>query len=367
MHNVDKFPSRTSLRRSAVLGTFAVATLALAGCNSSGSSTEESTAAGSATNSAEQKIHIAASTSIWGDVAQAVADTAQGVEIEIEPIVVGNSIDPHDFEPSAAQIARAEEADIVVVGGGGYDSWLYRAMSDQDKIVTALPLVEHSHGGDDHDHADEAHADEHSDEHSHESEAAHASEEAHADEHADDHGDEHLHGEVEAIDGNEHIWYNPQAINVVAEEIAEHINELAPQANATADEVEAKVEALDKRLHALPAAHYAQTETLADYIMAHSEMTDMTPAKYRAALLNHGEPAAADLAAFLEVIRSGQIDLLVHNPQTETDLTDRIREAAEDENIAVVEIGETPPAGTNFFDYYDKAVDDLEAALSASK
>ena len=43
-------------------------------------------------------------------------------------------------------------------------------------------------------------------------------------------------------------------------------------------------------------------------------------------------------------------------------MTKRIRSAAEDKDIPVVEIGETPPENTNFLDYYEEAVSALEAA-----
>ena len=42
-------------------------------------------------------------------------------------------------------------------------------------------------------------------------------------------------------------------------------------------------------------------------------------------------------------------------------MTKRIRAAAEDKSIPVVEIGETPPEETNFLDYYEEVVNALEA------
>ena len=289
-------------------------------------------------------LNIVASTSIWGDVAQAVADSADGVDIEVTSLVEGNNMDPHHFEPSAADMARAHEADVVVVGGGGYDAWLYSALDDQDKIIHSLPLTTHDHDhGDEHD--DEAHEHE-----AHEHVA-----------HEHDHGEEGHSHEVESIDGNEHIWYDPTAVMEVAHEIAEHINDVAPAANASDEEVVNQVSGLDSRLHELGKKNYVQSEPIADYLLAHTEMEDLTPEGYRHASLSHGEPAAADLAALIDELKSGNVDVLIYNPQTQTDMTTRIRTTAEDEGIDVVEIGETPPDHQNFFEYFDEVVSSLEA------
>lgn len=326
--------SRTHRGRRAALAALSVSALAFASACSTATSDEASNNESEGGNDTDT-LNIVASTSIWGDVAQSVADSAEGVDVEVTSIVEGNNMDPHHFEPAAADFARAGEADVIVVGGGGYDAWLYDAIEDQDKIIHALPLNEHSH-----DHGDE---------------------EGHGHDHDHDHGEEgHTH-DVSSIDGNEHIWYDPTAVMEVAHEIAEQINEVNPDAQASDEEVVSLVSDLDSRLHALPEVTYAQTEPIADYMLAHTDMTDATPEGYRHATLSHGEPAAADLAAFIDELKAGDVDVLIYNPQTQTDMTSRIRTTAEDEGIQVVEIGETPPDNQNFFEYFEEVVSSLEA------
>lgn len=285
-------------------------------------------------------MNIVTSTPVWADIAKQVAKTADpAVAINTESIVEGNAADPHHFEPAAADIAKAHRADIVVAGGGGYDAWLYQPLSDQDLIVHALPLVGHDHDHGDHDHGDHDHG-----------------------EHDHAHNHSHDHDDAATIDGNEHIWYDAAAIDRVAQEIAERINAARPAAKATAKPVMDKTARLKERIAKLPAGTVAQTEPIADYLLAQSPLTDRTPQGFRKATLGHGEPAAADLAQFLDALKAGDIDLLVYNPQTSTDMTDRIRNAAEDAEIPVVSIGETPPAGKDFLKYYDAVVSNLEEA-----
>lgn len=324
--------SRTHRGRRAALAALSVGALAFVSACSTATSDEASDYGSEGGN---DTLNIVASTSIWGDVAQSIADSAEGVDVEVTSIVEGNNMDPHHFEPTAADLARAGEADVIVVGGGGYDAWLYDAIEDQDKIIHALPLTAHSH-----DHGDK---------------------EGHDHDHDHDHGEEGLSHDVSSIDGNEHIWYDPTAVMEVAHEIAEHINEANPDAQASDEEVVSLVSDLDSRLHALPEVTYTQTEPIADYMLAHTDMTDATPEGYRHATLSHGEPAAADLAAFIDELKAGDVDVLIYNPQTQTDMTSRIRTTAEDEGIQVVEIGETPPDNQNFFEHFEEVVSSLEA------
>ena len=300
------------------------ASLTLAGCSSTDSADEDT-------------IKIVASTSIWADVAQEVIDSAQrqDVKIEVEPIVKGNGVDPHHFEPTAADIAKANEADVLIVGGGGYDSWLYQAVKNQDEIIHALPLTDHGKLDEEPDVVT----------------AAEAKDIAKKEP-----------SKVTNIEGNEHVWYDAAAIEKVATEVADLVNEANPEAKASADPLLERVEDIKARVEKLPKLNYAQTEPIADYIMKYTPALDVTPEGFRKATVSEGEPTAADLARFLEAIKEDKVDLLIYNPQTETDISSRIHKAAEERHIPIVEIGETPPEGTNFLDYYEQAVDHIEAA-----
>ncbi|WP_306496012.1 metal ABC transporter solute-binding protein, Zn/Mn family [Corynebacterium striatum] len=298
--------------------------LTLAGCSSTDSADEDT-------------IKVVASTSIWADVAQEVIDSAQrqDVKIEVEPIVKGNGVDPHHFEPTAADIAKANEADVLIVGGGGYDSWLYQAVKNQDEIIHALPLTDHGKLDEEPDVVTAAEA------------KVIAKKEP---------------SKVTNIEGNEHVWYDAAAIEKVATEVADLVNEANPEAKASADPLLERVEDIKKRVEKLPKLNYAQTEPIADYIMKYTPALDVTPEGFRKATVSEGEPTAADLARFLEAIKKDKVDLLIYNPQTETDISSRIHKAAEERHIPIVEIGETPPEGTNFLDYCEQAVDHIEAA-----
>lgn len=288
--------------RPALLGTLAVAALApLAAC--------------SAAPHPGDRTAIVASTSVWGDLARHVTE---GTDAEVTSIITGDVTDPHHFSPSAADMARAHRASFVVVGGGGYDAWLYEGLEDS-QIVHALPLTAHSH---DHGHG---------------------------------HDHEHSAGEDRAdAPLNEHVWFDVDALAAVAGEIEERVP------GASAEAVRGELAALKERLGALPPARVAQTEPVADYLVEDSPLSEVTPEGYRRATLSEGEPSAADLAAFLELINSEGIDVLIYNPQTATDTTRRLERAARDNGITVVEVGETPAEGQDVIEYLTRVIHDFE-------
>ena len=250
---------------------------------------------------------LLATTGVWADVAAAVTGT------DVDAIITGADVDPHHFEPTAQDLAKVKAADTLVANGGGYDHSLY-SVAEQDKVVFAIPpaedVAEH-----DHDH------------------------------------------NTEDLDSIEHIWFNPGKVKEVAREVAQ-------RAGGSAADVEARMGAVEAKLAEIGSVRLAATEPIATGLIYGTELHDVTPDGYLHAALNESEPSAQDIAAFLETIEAGELDLLVYNPQSTTGAADRIVEAAKEHGVDVVEISEIPPAGTNFLDYMDSVVDQIAQAVA---
>ncbi|WP_151549865.1 MULTISPECIES: metal ABC transporter solute-binding protein, Zn/Mn family [Corynebacterium] len=352
----------------ALIGIASASALALAGCSSASDSADSSSASDSSKNA--DAITIVTSTSIWSDVADEVVDSD---DVTITPIIDGDGIDPHSFEPTASDMAKVEEADYVIVGGGGYDAWLYNALDNNDKIIHALPLTEHHHDHDhgydhghdhghegedahDHDHGHEGEA-AHDHDHNHEGEAAHDHDHGHEGEDGHDH--DHSHSLVGAAE-NEHSWFNPKLVMSVANDLDQRLEKDHPEVDADAQRVDKRMDSLHDQLHELPHIHFLQTHPIADQLFLHTEFHDVTPKDYRKATLNHSEPSAAALAKALETVNGGEVELMVDTPETSTEYTERLRDAAGEQDIPIVEITETPAQGENFFDFLDNIVKELK-------
>ncbi|CAM4384682.1 MULTISPECIES: metal ABC transporter solute-binding protein, Zn/Mn family [Corynebacterium] len=282
-------------------------TLTLTACGTQGSESSGDATTG-ASDEGSDAAAMVATTQVWADVASAVTGD------EVPAIIDNPSTDPHDYEPTAADLAEIAQANTVVANGGAYDAALYNAA--KGNLITALEPTE-AH---DHDH-------EHGHEHEHGEE-----------------GHEHEHGEE-----NEHIWYSTEAIRSVAEQIG-------------GNPIDDKLAGIDESLAALPEARVIQTHPIADAIVEESALVDDTPESYRHATLNHSEPSAAAVAEALEAIKDA--DILINNSQSPNAVSERLVAAATEAGVPVVDITETPQDGKNFFDYFQEVLDQLNAAAA---
>lgn len=320
---------RTALAASAAAGL----TMGLVACSGDGAT--DANADG--TDADGDAVTIVTSTKVWADVAEAVVGDAEGVKIQ--PIIASNDVDPHSYQPTAADMATVEQADVLLAGGGHYDAWLTEAASSNPDAII-LTAIE-GDGFDGHGHGEEGH------DHAGNDDAGHD----HAEE-GDDH-DGHDH-EV-----NEHIWYSTDAVKSVASTLASEVNSHW-DLGASDETVVKRLNEIDDRKKDLPAATTAQAHPLADDILAGTKITDDTPEGYRKSTLSESEPAAADVAAMLELIESGNLDFLIDAPQTRDHVSERLVKAAQAKGLRIVNVYESPNSNENFFDLYERILDDLE-------
>lgn len=317
----------------------------VAGLGACSSNDDSATSAGKS----EDTIKVVTSTKVWADVADAVTDDEK---VAIDPIIASNDIDPHSYEPAAADMAKVEDADILVAGGGHYDAWLTSSLRDaKDKvIISALPQEEghnHDHEGHDHDHEG----------HNHDHEGHDHDHEGHDHDHGDHDGHEHHHHDGEA---NEHVWYNTDAVEETAEQLAEALTKMGAKADTKA--VDKEIKDIEEAKSKLKAAKVAQVHPLADDILKDTKVKDITPKGYRQSTLNESEPSASDVNEMLKLIESGELDYLIDSPQTHDQVSQRLVEAAKAKGVKIVDVFESPSTDQSFFDLYKQTLSDMESA-----
>ncbi|WP_049189570.1 metal ABC transporter solute-binding protein, Zn/Mn family [Corynebacterium sp. 212_CJEI] len=300
----------------------------VAGLGACSSNDDSATSAGKS----EDTIKVVTSTKVWADVADAVTDDEK---VAIDPIIASNDIDPHSYEPAAADMAKVEDADILVAGGGHYDAWLTSSLRDaKDKvIISALPQEEGHNHDHDHDH------------------------EGHDHDHGDHDGHEHHHHDGEA---NEHVWYNTDAVEETAEQLAEALTKMGAKADTKA--VDKEIKDIEEAKSKLKAAKVAQVHPLADDILKDTKVEDITPKGYRQSTLNESEPSASDVNEMLKLIESGELDYLIDSPQTHDQVSQRLVEAAKAKGVKIVDVFESPSTDQSFFDLYKQTLSDMESA-----
>ena len=302
----------------------------------------------STTSGSSDTVDVVASTALWADVVHDIA--GDNDHVKITGLIEGDSVDPHDYNPSAKDMAKIKDADVVVGNGAGYDTWLTEHASSDATVITALPQEEHDHDGDEHDGHDH-------DAHGHDGEAHDLeSEDAH------DH-DAHDHADSDSdLPTNPHVWYDVATVNSFATKIADTLNDKDGDIKASTKDFSDKIHAIDEKIKALPAKKVASTESVSGYLLKESPMEDVTPHGYLSASLKESDPSAADVAEFTSLINDKKVDLLVNNPQTEDSVSKDLVSAAKKAEIPVVDIYETPEKGTHYLDFFSEAVQRLHDA-----
>lgn len=294
----------------------------------------------STTSGSSDTVNVVASTALWADVVHDIAGDSG--HVKIKGLIEGDSVDPHDYNPSAKDMAKIKDADVVVGNGGGYDNWLTEHASSDATVITALPQEEHDHDAGDHDGHDHA-------AHDHDSEDVH-------DHDAEDHAD------TSDLPTNPHVWYDVPTVNSFATKIADTLNDKNSDIKASTKDFSDKLHAIDEKIKALPTKKVASTESVSGYLLKESPMEDVTPHGYLSASLKESDPSAADVAEFTSLINDKKVDILVNNPQTEDSVSKDLVTAAKKAGIPVVDIYETPEKGTHYLDFFSEAVQRLHDA-----
>ena len=252
--------------RAALPAVLMASALTLAGCAPDAGGTGDG----------DDPIRIVASTNVYGDVAATIAGDAA----EVTSIIHDAAQDPHDYEATPRDALALSEADLVIVNGGGYDAFmgtLLDAHGGDPVVLDAVELADldveagHDHG---HDHDDHDHA------------------------------------------VNEHVWYDLHVVELLAEELAEHLAALDP-ANAetfaanAADFVDG-VGALESTASAIAEAHsgarVAITEPVPLYLLEAAGLENATPPAFSEAI-EEGTDAPALVLRDVEALVSDRVAL----------------------------------------------------------
>ncbi|WP_110589937.1 metal ABC transporter solute-binding protein, Zn/Mn family [Microbacterium suaedae] len=323
----------------------AVPALVLAGCTGSAGGAEEEAVG----------YRIVASTSVYASLAEEVA----GENAEVSAIIDSATQDPHEYEATARDQLAVQEADLVIMNGGGYDHFMDEliAGAGDGSGAEALTVVAFNHDypndgtdgeGDLDDHADDA-----DDEH------------AHA-----EHG-EHAHNHIEGF--NEHVWYDPHTVEHFVETLAEGLEERIPDAAdeiaANAESVLADIAALEGQLSELETAHGGGTvfftEPIGGYLAAGAGLEDVTTDGFAEAVEEGQDVAPATLLDAIDAVEGGDVDVLVINAQTGGSETDRLIGAANGTGVPIVEFAETLPDGLSYVEWMSGNIDALADALES--
>ncbi len=309
------------------------AVAALGACTQAVDTTEEAEAP--ATQTVFDSPSIVATTSILGNVAEqiatCVADKAGGVSEHVTTLLpIGT--DPHDFQPSSAQVATMMSADIVIGNGLYLEEGLMSAFEQLEADGANLwltaewidPIEFAGHGHDDHGHDDHGH-----DDHDH----GHKDDDHGHDDH--DHGhkdDDHGHDDHGHAHGDEdpHFWFDMSRMALVSIELGDRLTDTTGDA-AWAEcgtEVAASISSAEEQVMAIFDEVDVDKRVIVTDHDAFAYLADRYDFEIAGVVIPGGstlaEATSQDLARLVADVNDRGIKALIGNVQQQNRLLDAI-------------------------------------------
>jgi len=267
-------------------------------------------------------IIVAAAENFWGSIARQVG----GSHVKVYSIITNPTIDPHSYEPTAADARTIASARLVIENGAGYDPWVGRLVAaDQGQRLLILNVA----------------------------------------------------GALGvAAGGNPHRWYSPADVRAIVGRLAAAYATLDPADSSYfarrralflslgLRKYNALISAIKSRYGGTPVG---ASESIFAMLAPALGLKLITPAEFLRAISEGGEVSAADKQTIDNQIRHHLIKVYVYNSQNVTPDVRAQLAAARAAHIPVVRITETlsPPTDT-FQNWQVRQLEELERALARS-
>lgn len=341
------------------LAACALALFCLSGCGADAGGKAGSTASTEPSGAHAEKLSVVTSFYPMYDFAQKIA----GDRAEVVNLVPAGT-EPHDWEPSTADMQKLAQADVFVYNGAGMEGWVDDVLGSigSDSLVS----VEASQGAhllaaddideDAHDEADDGHA--------------HAHDAQHEDEADEEHAHGHHHHEHGAYDP--HVWLAPENAKVEMANIRDALVEADPAGKAVYDanyeEQATRLDALDQDF-SRRLAQVARHEIVVSH-QAFGYLCDAYGLTQRAieGLQADSEPDARAMAEICEFVKENDVKVIFSeeliDPRTAQAIADATGATCEQLNPLEGLTDTQLNAGEDYFSIMEDNLNKLVKALS---
>lgn len=270
---------------------------------------------------ADDVIRIVASTNVYGDLAATVG----GAHVEVTSVIDDPAQDPHQFEANPRVQLALSRADIVIVNGGGYDDFMNTmldASGNQDAVV--IDAFDAASG---------------------------------------------LTAVVES--GNEHVWYDYEAMIGLVNLIAIELSDLDPANDRdytkSVFELTGRIQGLgttaDDAAVQVAGAGAIITEPVPLYLLDRMGFENLTPPEFSEAIEEDSDIPPALLQTVLNLIGDGSAAMVVYNEQTGGPQTDAVIDVATDNQVPAIGVTETLPDDMGYVQWQNSIQKAILAAL----
>ena len=265
---------------------------------------------------AADRIAVVAAENFYGGVAREIG----GERVAVISILNNPDQDPHLFETTPTVVRQVAAAQVVVLNGAGYDSWMEKLLAVSPKpgraVIAAADLMHQKAGG------------------------------------------------------NPHLWYDPRTMPAVAGALAAaltaadpaHKNEYAARLKTFL----ASLAPLNDKIAAIRGKYAGTPVTATEPVfgdMAAALGLTMHNERFQLAVMNGTEPAARDFAQFEQGLKGRAVRILFYNTQARSNLVTHLVDLAHASHVGVVGVTETAPPGASYLAWMLSELDATAKAL----
>ena len=293
-----------------VMSSILLIFLGLAGCSGGAASS----------SSSHTVLNVVAGENFWGSIASQLG----GTHASVTSVVSDPNADPHQYTASASDARVFATAQYVILNGAGYDDWGQQLIAANPvsgrKVLTVATLLGKKDGD------------------------------------------------------NPHMWYSPNYVETVANQITKDYQSLDPKDSAYFTEQRAAFETAlgpyHQRLNEIKSKFAGRTvgatESIFVYMANYLGLDLISPPEFMQAIAEGNDPPADTVVTFEQQIQQKQITVLVFNVQTVTPITDHLKALAAAQGIPLASVSETiQPPDVSFQDWQVGQLDQLQNALNA--
>jgi zinc/manganese transport system substrate-binding protein len=264
-------------------------------------------------------VRVVAAENFYGNIVQQIG----GDSVRVTSVMSDPNVDPHEYESNVEDAEAIAGADLIIENGGGYDDWM-------DKLLSASPsslrII--------------------------------------------------LKGfdvALKKLPDNEHVWYDMDNAQAVADAIAASLGKLDPARASTfvrnsrdfgrsLARIKEKMSQIASRSGGTPVG---LTETIFLYQTGRLGLKVLTPLEFQKAIAEGNDPPAATVVETEKQIKEKRIKVLIYNEQTVSPITTKAQSDAKAAGIPVVGVTETMPIGETYQTWMMRQLDELRMALAA--
>ena len=245
-----------------------------------------------------------------------------GRYVSVNAIESNPSTDPHSFEASPSIAHAVSSARLIVQNGVGYDTYMNRIEAASPNSARKIIDVQKLLG-------------------------------------------------LPDSTSNPHLWYRPNTMPAVAQELAKDLSAIDPAHAAyfaaNAKRFDASLEPWYAALKAFatryPRTPVATTEPVGDYMLQAAGTENLTPFTFQADVMNGVDPSPQDVTLQHGLFSGHKVKAFLYNQQVTDSLTQSLLAQAHKDKIPVVGVYETMP--TPGYDYQSWMLAEVHALQKA--